>query len=82
MSDLQKDLKTKKPIYGLSNTLKKIKTGKAAIVYMSSSCPDKKDILKYSKLFNINVVELKENNIELGILCKRPHSVSILCFEK
>ena len=82
MSDLVKELKTKKPVYGLGQTLKKIKSGKAASVYLSSNCKSKNDILKYAKLFNVKLEELKENNMELGVICKRTHSISALCFEK
>ncbi len=82
MSDLIKELKTKKPVYGLSQTLKKIKSGKALSVYISSNCQAKNDILKYAKLFNVKVEELKENNMELGVICKKTYSISALCFEK
>lgn len=81
-SDLKKDLEAKKPIFGLNVCTKKIKIGEIKKVYISSNCLKRDEIKKYCKLFDVELVEMKENNYELGVLCKKPFSIGVLCFEK
>lgn len=82
MSDLKQDLQKEKPIYGLEETMKKIKHGKLKRVYMASNCNEKESLLRYGRQFNVEVIELKEDNSQLGVACKRPHTISVLSFEK
>ena len=78
--EIKKLLKTKKLVIGTEITIKRLKAGKLAQVFVSSNCPDKikKDIEYYSKLGGTNVVKLKISNDELGIVCKKPFSISVL----
>ena len=78
--EIKKLLKTKKLVIGTGITIKKLKAGKLAQVFVSSNCPDKinEDIEYYSKLGGTNVVKLKISNDELGIVCKKPFSISVL----
>lgn len=82
MSDLREDLKKGKPIYGIKETMKRIKQGKLKRVYMASNCKEEESLLRYGKQFNIEVIKLKEDNSQLGVVCKRPHMISVLSFEK
>lgn len=79
--DLKKLLKTDKVVLGTQRTLKLLKAGSAAHVFLSSNCPEdiKKDIEYYAKLADVAVVFLKQPNDELGTLCKKPYAVSVLC---
>ncbi|MEK6860359.1 MAG: ribosomal L7Ae/L30e/S12e/Gadd45 family protein [Nanoarchaeota archaeon] len=81
---LKKDLKKKNIVFGTNKTIKELKNGKIERVYMSSNCPNnvRSDILYYSKIAGIKVIELKENNEELAVICKKPFSVSILSLLK
>lgn len=81
MNDLKEDLKKGKPIYGTENTTKKIKLGKMKKIYVASNCKDKQTLVAYAKQFGVEVVELGENNAQLGVLCKRPHLISVLGFQ-
>ena len=47
---------------------------------MSSNCPqkNKEDILHYAKLIDLPVVELKMDNEELGVFCKKNFFVSVI----
>ncbi len=81
IEELKKALKEEKLIYGRDETLKKIKSGKINEVFISSNCPKelRQDIIYYSKLANVKVSELDVPNDELGIICKKPFSISVAC---
>lgn len=81
MNDLKEDLKKGKPIYGTENTIKKIKLGKMKKIYIVSNCKDKQTLIAYAQQFGVEVIELEENNAQLGVLCKRPHLISVLGFQ-
>jgi len=70
----------KKLVIGTDATLKKIRLGKIAKVYLSKNCPKdtQKDLEKYSKMTNIEIVPLEKSNEELGVVCKKPFSISVL----
>ncbi len=73
-------LKEKKLVIGTEMTLKKILLGKIERVFLSSNCPEnvRGDIDYYSKINKFNVSELKYPNDELGSICKKPFSISVL----
>ena len=80
MKDLKEALKDKKTIIGAKRTLKFLKLGKLKKVYIASNCPKdiKDDVDHYAKINDIDVIDLKENNEELGILCKKSFFISVL----
>lgn len=82
IEELRKDLKTKKPVFGAERAIKELKTGKLNKIYMASNCREdiKKDILHYSKLADVKVIELEETNEDLGVVCKRPFNISVISF--
>ena len=81
LDDFKKLLKTDKVVLGTEQTLKLLKSGSTARVFISVNCPDtiKKDIEYYAKLADVPLVYLKQPNDELGTLCKKPYPVSVLC---
>ena len=84
MKDLKEAIKeNKRLVLGTHRTLKKLKMKSLKKVYVSSNIPEEilEDIEHYSKLYNIPLVKLKETNEELGTLCKKPFSVSVLGLE-
>ncbi len=80
IAEIQKLLKEKKIVIGTKLTLKNLKLGKISKVFLSANCSDKtKDSVEYyAELSKAVVVELKYNNDELGTLCKKPFSISVL----
>jgi len=78
--NLAKELKSKKVVIGTERVIKNLRLGKINKVYISSNCKDsiKSDISHYGKLGNIEIVELSLSNEELGVLCKKPFSISVL----
>ena len=82
MQDIKDAIINKKLIIGSEKTLKLLRHGSLSLhqVYLSRNCPQstREDIEHYAKLFNIKVSSLKENNEELGILCKKPFAISVI----
>lgn len=72
-------IKEGRVVYGTKSTLKALKVKEIEAVYLASNCPkDIKDqITSLAKINNIPVNELKENNEELAVLCKKPFSISV-----
>lgn len=84
ISEIKKALKEGKAIIGTERTLKDLKLGKVSKIYLTSNCPEdvEEDVKYYSKLAKVEVVKLKQPNDELGALCKKPFSVSVLSVVK
>ena len=82
--EIRKELKSGKLIIGTERTLKKLRAGKLKKIYVSANCPGivKKNITQYSGLANIEVVNLKQQNDELGIICRKPFLISVLGLEE
>lgn len=81
-NDLKEILKEKTLTLGTERTIKMIKQGKVKEIFMASNCPEttKKEIKYLAKIGNIKVVELKEANDEIGVICKKPFSIAVLCY--
>lgn len=79
--DLREELKKKKPLLGLNVALKKIRNNKVSRVYVSSNSHAKDQLVRLGKSMNVDVVLVDENSKELGVICKKPFSVSVISFE-
>lgn len=79
-AEIRKLLAEKRLVVGTDRTLKLVRQGKLAKVYLSSNCPPKvrQDISKYCALSGIECQELAVPNEELGVWCKKPFAISIL----
>ena len=78
--EIKKLLKSDKLILGTELTLKSLKRGELERVFLSNNCPSniRDDIEHYTKLSNTEVVEVGMPNDQLGDLCKKPFSISII----
>ena len=74
---LKKSLKEDKIFYGYKSTLTNLKNGKAGKIFLAKNCPQelRDEIKKYN---NVEVIELKEPNKELSLVCKKKFSVNLL----
>lgn len=78
LSKLKKVLREHKVIFGRERTLKNLKLGKVKVVFVASNCPlDVKDKIK---LYEVEVIELEEPSDEVALICKRPHTISVLSY--
>ena len=84
LNELKKSLKEGKVIIGTSNTMKKLRSGKLKKIWLSGNVPKgiKEDISDYSGLNSVEVVSLDVPNDELGVLCKKQFSVSVVSLIK
>ncbi|MBI2135370.1 ribosomal L7Ae/L30e/S12e/Gadd45 family protein [Candidatus Woesearchaeota archaeon] len=83
-TEIKKLLKAKSLVIGTEKTLKSLKLGKIEKVILSSNCPDKvaENMGYYAGLSNVETVKVPYPNEELGVICKKPFSISVLSILK
>ncbi len=84
VSLIKKLIKAKKLIIGTERTIKTLRSGNSDKVFLASNCTPQveSDIKYYSKLADASVVKLSYPNDELGIICKKPFSISVISTAK
>ncbi|HIG93081.1 MAG: hypothetical protein QT02_C0007G0004 [archaeon GW2011_AR9] len=77
---LRQKVQDGKAIVGKERVLKQLKSGTLSKVFLSSNCPEKvkEDIQYYAQLAKIPVIELEQNNVELGLFCKKNYFISVV----
>lgn len=77
---IKKNLKTDKLVFGTKRTMKFMKLGKLKKVLYTTNTPADvvEDIDHYSKITEIEVERLDVPNDELGIICKKQFSISVV----
>jgi len=80
VGEIKKLLKNKEIILGTEKVLKELKLGKLAKVYVSNNTPEsvRADLTKYGKLVDVEIINLKFSNEEIGEICKKPFLISVL----
>ena len=80
MKDIKEIIKDKKLILGANQVLSMMKNEKITNVLVASNCPEtlNHDIDHYSKIFSIKVSRINEDSKELGVICKKPFSISVI----
>ncbi len=78
--ELKEALEDKNLAIGTDKTMKSLKAGKLKKVFLAKNCPlkTKEDIKHYARLSKIDIVELGMTNEEIGVVCKKPFSISVL----
>ncbi len=76
-TDIKKIIANHNLVIGTDRTLKELKKGNLARVLIASNCAqDSKESAKYyCDLSKIPYEELKEDDLEFGILCKKQFSI-------
>jgi len=80
LEDLKKYLDKEKLVFGTEKTLKDLKKGLLEQVFLASNTKEdiKESFEKYSKLSGVKIEVLNMPNDELGIVCKKPFSISVI----
>jgi large subunit ribosomal protein L30e len=80
IQELKKELNTDKILIGTDRTLKSLKQGNVIKVYLSNNVAEevKQDIEYYAGLSKVELVSLPFPNDELGAVCKKPFSISVV----
>jgi len=83
-AEIKKMFKAGNLVVGTERTIKSLKLGKVQKVLVSANCPARveKNINYYAGLGNAELQKLDYANDELGIICKKPFSISVLAFLK
>ncbi|MEK6848241.1 MAG: ribosomal L7Ae/L30e/S12e/Gadd45 family protein [Nanoarchaeota archaeon] len=84
MEKLRNDLleNSKKLVFGTERNLKLLKNDRLKRIYLAGNCRDdvKKDIRHYGK--GVEIIELNTANNEVGVICKKPFSISVIGLTK
>lgn len=72
----------KKLVFSRAETLKLLRTGRLAEVFLAANFPSEQNIKNLAELTETKVNKLKQTNDELGALCKKPFAISIIGLKK
>ena len=84
MSDIIKEvkntLKQGNVVLGAEQTTKLMKQGKLKKIFLSSNCKEdvKTDLQRYANISKVELVNVSIPNKELGVVCKKPFSISMI----
>ncbi|MBU0758584.1 MAG: ribosomal L7Ae/L30e/S12e/Gadd45 family protein [Nanoarchaeota archaeon] len=80
IEEIKKFIKDNSLILGTERTVKELRKGNLSKVFISKNAPQEviDDVHKYAGLQNIPIVVLDKTNDELGIVCKKPFSISFM----
>ena len=78
--ELKKLVASTKATVGTERTLKELKAGKLAKIYLAKNVSEntKNDVETYAKIANVEIVTLDVRNDELGVICRKPYSIAVL----
>ncbi len=77
-------VKENKVILGYNRTIKEIKTKKPKLVVYANNIPKDKleNIIHNTKLAKIDVEKYPDDSVNLGLVCGKPFSVSVLVIKR
>jgi len=80
---IQEKIKRKEVVLGYNRTIKLLKTGKIKMVVLANNIPKEKReaIIHNAKLSKVEVKEFGDDNANLGLVCGKPFSVSVLAIK-
>ncbi|MEM4282476.1 MAG: ribosomal L7Ae/L30e/S12e/Gadd45 family protein [Candidatus Woesearchaeota archaeon] len=84
ISEIKKAVETGKAIIGKKATLKALRAGRLSKVFITSNCPKdlKETIERYSLVAKTEIIRLPFPNTELGTVCRKPFSVSVIGYRR
>ena len=83
-AEIKKIIKLGNVILGTEKAVKNLRLGKVEKIMVSANCPSRieKDINYYAGLTGTEFHKLEFPNDELGVICKKPFSISVLAVVK
>ena len=84
LAELKKHVGSKKLLLGADRTLKNLKKGELKEIFLSSNTAEnvKEDIETISKKFNVKIYKLDITSEEMGVVVKKPFSVSVASLQQ
>lgn len=82
VAELRNALKEKTLTFGIDSAMKKLKNGKAKVVFLASNASNKmkEDIGYYTQLSGAKFILLDQPSTELQLICKRGHPVTVVSY--
>jgi len=83
-TEIKKLIKAKDLVIGTERTIKNLKLGRVEKVIISSNCAENtvNDLDYYAGLSKTETIKVNYLNDELGVVCKKPFSISVLSILK
>ena len=80
IQELKELLKTDKGIFGRDKVLKELKAGNLVKIFVASNIPISlaEDLVYYADISNVELVNLNQDNEELGVLAKKNFFISVI----
>jgi large subunit ribosomal protein L30e len=80
---IQEKVKANEAVIGYNRVMKLLKTGKPKMVIIANNMPKerKEALLHNAKLAKVEVKEFDNDNVNLGLVCGKPFSVSALAIK-
>ncbi len=84
IKEIKKLLKSKELVIGFERTVKNLRNGSVKKVFVASNCSEKarEDVERYCSIGKVEFVELDYPNEEVGVVCKKPFSISVISILK
>ncbi len=81
---IKEKIKQDKVILGYKTVIKSLKSSKPELVVIANNIPDdkKKMIELNAKTSKVEVKEYQKDSVDLGLLCGKPFSVSVLAIKR
>ncbi|MCS7135173.1 MAG: 50S ribosomal protein L30e [Candidatus Aenigmarchaeota archaeon] len=81
---IQDKIKTKEVILGYNRVMKQLKIGKIKMIVFAKNLPEnkKQEIIYNANLAKVEVKEFDGDNVNLGLTCGKPFSVSVLAIKE
>lgn len=86
--DLEKTIKEKlkedKVVIGFKSVIKILKKGKPQMIILANNIPkeNKNMIIHNAQIFNVEIKEYPGDSVNLGLICGKPFSISVLAIER
>ena len=79
-TEIKSLIDTKDVVLGSEQSIKNLKKGNVEKVFITSNCSTrtKQEIEEYAKIDSVDVSVMDMTNEDLGMLCKKPFSISVL----
>jgi len=81
---IKEKFKQNKVIIGYKTVIKSLKTSRPELIVLAANIPDdkKKMIELNAKISKIQVKEYPKDSVDLGLLCGKPFSISVLAIKR
>ena len=81
---IKEKIKQKKLIIGYKTVIKSLKSNHPELIVLATNIPeDKKKMIELNaKISKVQVKEYPKDGVELGLLCGKPFSVSVLAIKR